>query len=178
LRDSRNYSSTSLYPQRRNPAPRLRRSALAWGVSCGQLDAAIMRLRREANGSRLSRCEALPPRAPPARSAEQPTAVAHPRADGYPQSPRRPSLVKTLRTAAPAEERRHSQPPPWKNAENHHDDPTTHKTPPRPTRPHRHGHPRSTPTMPSGIATPQLHTQLRKIRRKYIQPEATAPHIC
>jgi len=25
------------------------------------------------------------------------------------------------------------------NAENHHDDPTTLKTPPRPTRPHRHG---------------------------------------
>ena len=29
-------------------------------------------------------------------------------------STRRPSLVKTLRTAAPAKEGRHSQPPPWK----------------------------------------------------------------
>jgi len=58
LRDSRNYSSTSLYPQRRNPAPRLRRSVLAWGGSCGQLDAALMRLRLEANGSRTGRCEA------------------------------------------------------------------------------------------------------------------------
>jgi len=57
-RDSRNYPSTSLHPQRRNPAPRLRHSVLAWGGSCGQLDAALMRLRLEANGSRPGRCEA------------------------------------------------------------------------------------------------------------------------
>jgi hypothetical protein len=160
------------------PSPRLRRSVLAWGGSCGQPAAALMRLRLEANGSRLSRCEAPPQRAPPARSAEQPAAVAHPRADGSPQSPRRPSLVKTLRTAAPAEERRHSQPPPWKTQRTT----TTTQLPTRhryaTQRPRRHGHPRTAPTTPNCIATPQLHTQLSKTRRKYIQPEATAPHIC
>jgi hypothetical protein len=33
-------------------------SVLAWGGSCGQLDAALMRLRLETNGSRPGRCKA------------------------------------------------------------------------------------------------------------------------
>ena len=55
-------------------------------------------------------------------------------------STRRPSLVKTLRTAAPAEERRHSQPPPWKTQR------TTTTTQLHHKMPHRHGHPRTAPT--------------------------------
>jgi len=61
-------------------------------------------------------------------------------------------------------------------AENHHDDSTTHKASLLPTTTMSPRPPKTTPTTPSGIATPQLHTQLRK-SRKYIQPKATAPHI-
>jgi hypothetical protein len=47
--------------------------------------------------------------------------------------------VKTLRTAAPAVERRHSQLLPWKNAENHHDDITSTRRRYVSQRPRRHG---------------------------------------
>jgi hypothetical protein len=80
----------------------------------------------------------LPPRAPPARSADglqrsPARAPADPPKGSVHLPPQPCEDPRDKNVAAPAGERHHSQPPQWKNAQNHHDASTTHKTSLRPT---------------------------------------------